>query len=87
MVDSGASSLFIDTEFAREIGLELHKRPNAATLTLFDGSKGSKITHQTTVKFLFSKVEQTLTLDVTDLHELEMVLGLCWLRTYNPTVD
>lgn len=87
MIDSGATGIFIDKEFAKKIGLQLYKRQHPVKLTLFDGSRAQDITHQAFAELNFKGVTQKLRFEVTTLSHFAIVLGLPWLRIYNPNID
>jgi hypothetical protein len=87
MIDSGATGLFIDKEFAKKIGLKLWKKPRPIKLTLFGGSKAQDITHQAFADLNIRGFTQKLKFEVTTLSHFAIVLGLPWLREYNPNID
>ena len=91
LIDSGASSNFIDTALAAsskppKVALE---RPIA--LSLFDGKPTtSGFIHEAIQATIFfpDSTSQTLCFLITQLHPAaQIVLGLPWLRTTNPTID
>ena len=89
MIDSGASSDFIDTEFARKCGLELS--PSNCTIRLADGSVVSA-SGQATVNFHLvaahgkPAIPCTTTFTVTPLQGYDAILGLTWLETHDVLV-
>lgn len=87
MIDSGATSLFIDKEFAKKIGLKLFPKKSPIPLTLFDGSPAEDITHQAFAELHLGKQVQKLRFDVTTLSHFAIIFGLPGLRTYNPHID
>lgn len=87
MIDSGATGLFIDKEFAKKIGLKLLLKKSPVSLTPFDGSPAENITHQAFAELHLGNHVQKLRFDVTTLSHFAIILGLPWLRTYNPHID
>lgn len=87
MIDSGATGLFIDKSFANKLGLKINPRRNPISLILFDGTKAEDITHQAFVELHFGNHVQRLKFDVTTLSHFAIVLGLPWLKTYNPHIN
>jgi RNase H-like domain found in reverse transcriptase/Reverse transcriptase (RNA-dependent DNA polymerase)/gag-polyprotein putative aspartyl protease len=87
MIDSGTTGIFIDEEFTRTLGLDLVKRKNEIRLTLFDGSRAKTITHQVYARIQIGDVMQNLAFEVTKLSHYPVILGLPWLKMYNPVID
>ena len=87
MIDSGATGLFIDKEFAKKIGLETTRKKNPVPLTLFDGSPAENITHQAFAELHLGGSIQRLKFDITTLSHFAIILGLPWLKTFNPNID
>ena len=87
MIDSGATGLFIDKEFVQKMGLKTYKKKHSIALTLFDGSRAADLTHQVFLELHLDGVVQKIALDVTTLSHYAVVLGLPWLKAYNPHID
>ena len=90
MIDSGATGLFLDTQFAKQHRMHLRPLPHAIKLYNIDGTSNSagKITHL--VKLLASidgNSPQLLEFLVTHLGSEKVILGLPWLRHVNPKID
>src|SRR5882762_725678 len=90
LVDSGASSNFIDSAFLST--LSLFPSPIPIKLSMFNGEPMSHglITHSITANLLFpsSNCFQIVDLLVITLHPMaSIVLGLPWLCYTNPDVD
>ena len=89
MIDSGASTEFIDTEFARRCGLTI--TPSACTIRLADGTV-VPAHGQTTVTTLLTAahgkppISFTATFTVTSLKGYDAILGLSWLATHDVNV-
>ena len=67
IIDSGASTQFIDPEFGQGLGLQLDPKLVPESLTVVDGSKTAPLTHTCTLDLLIDQYLQTLTLEVTKL--------------------
>lgn len=87
MIDSGATGLFIDKEFAEHLKLKQFRKKKPVKLTLFDGSSALEITHQVYATFEYKGIQQKLRFEVTKLSHFAIVLGLPWLKDYNPNID
>src|ERR1700684_5036 len=87
MIDSGATGTFISKAFVELYGLTTRKKERPAKLTLFDGSDAGLITHQVEAVLKFNGLDQALTFDVTSMQGYQVVLGLPWLKTFNPTIN
>ena len=90
MLDSGASSEFIDTEFARRCGLAM--TPSNRTIRLADGTVVSA-SGEVTVDFTLAPSEVneasipfTATFTATPLEGYDAILGMTWLSTHNPVI-
>lgn len=87
MVDSGATGIFIDKDFCRHHGITTVKRNRPTRLILFDGSKADLITHQVRGRITVNGIDQDLVFEVTRLSTYPIVLGLPWLKEFNPTIN
>lgn len=87
MVDSGATGIFIDKDFCRRFGITTYKRKRPIYLTLFNGSDAGDITHQAKGTIVIDNNEQDLIFEVTQLSTYPIVLGLPWLKMFNPTIN
>jgi len=91
LVDSGASSNFIDSAFLSTLALTPSQLPIPIKLSLFDGEPTSHglITHSISTNLLFPPSSfQVVDLLVMTLHpSASIVLGLPWLRYTNPDID
>lgn len=91
LIDSGASRNFIDQQLARLFPKYIYHLHRPIPLTLFDGSASSagQITQALKAPIFFqdnTTHEETFLL--TKLHSsAQLVLGLPWLKKYNPTIN
>ena len=86
LIDSGAARNFISERLANEIGV-MTRNVGPINATNVDGSRIKPIMKQTVPLHLevAGRLQPTKLL-VADIGE-EMILGLPWLRKYNPSID
>ena len=91
LIDCGASDCFIDVDFVAALPALISTLTTPVRLRLFDGSRAShgQIDQYVQSPVLFDDgTHQDLSLLVTKLHPAaQVVLGLSWLRKYNPAID
>jgi hypothetical protein len=89
LMDSGASSQFIDVDYAERMNLEMTLKPESQDLILADGKPSpiGKITHTCTLKLTIDQHEEDLTFQVTKLAGWDLIVGKPWLRRHNPLID
>ena len=61
MIDSlsGASTQFIDPDFARQLGLPLDPKPVPEALIVVDGCKAAPLTHSCTIDLMIDQHLET----------------------------
>jgi len=89
MVDSGASSQFIDLDFALNLNLPLALKEKPEHLVLADGARSivGQITHTCTLKLAIDQHIEELTFQVTKLAGWNLIMGKPWLRRHNPMIN
>ena len=88
MIDSGASTQFLDLDFAVKNNLPLDLKPKPETLIVVDGREAtSQLTHTCTMNLTIDQHLETLTFQVTKLAGWNMILGKTWLKKHNPVID
>jgi hypothetical protein len=91
LIDSGASRAFIDIALANSHPEKMEQLGNPIPLKLFDGeyTSAGNITHKFKTNIVLESGEvQHITFLVTKLHpDTPIVLGLPWLREWNPLID
>ena len=88
MIDSGASTQFIDLDFAVKNNLPLTLKPKPETLIVVDGREAeNQLTHTCTLDLTIDQHLETLTFQVTKLAGWNMILGKTWLKRHNPVID
>ena len=88
LMDCGATSEFIDTQFAARLGLRLE--PSVREIKLADGSI-SRADGQVTIAWTLdaakgSPLTFTSTFTATSLGQYDAILGMSWLETHDPIV-
>ena len=88
MIDSGATTNFIDSRFATLHSLPLTSKPLAETLLLADGKTQVVISKEVQLSCLVAELfPADITFQVTDLGLCPIILGLPWLKGANPSID
>jgi hypothetical protein len=91
LIDSGATSNFIDSAFSSRPGFACTPLATPIALCLFDGKPGTSgfIHEYITTNLTFSdSSSQDILLLITELHpSASIVLGLPWLRFTKPIID
>ena len=88
MIDSGASTQFLDLDFAVKNNLPLDLKLEPETLIVVDGREAtSQLTHTCTMNLTIDQHLETLTFQVTKLAGWNMILGKTWLKKHNPVID
>ena len=89
MVDSGATSLFIDCKFVNQHKMLLEPLKQPITLYNIDGSlnEAGSITHKVRLLLKVGQDKEKFDFFVTSLRPEKVILGLPWLRHHNPTID
>jgi Retroviral aspartyl protease len=89
MVDCGATALFISKRFVKENKIRTHLISCEIPLYNIDGSRNraGSITHATCLRLRVGDVEEWQVFWVTELGPEDVVLGLPWLRSTNPSID
>ncbi|OMH78676.1 Retrotransposon-derived protein PEG10, partial [Zancudomyces culisetae] len=90
MIDSGATSCFIDSEFANKVNIPLLMKEVPIPLLVIDGrsiSSGS-ITHNTIpLQLQTYHHHETISFDVTKLGKYSLIIGINWLKLHNPQIE
>ena len=88
MIDSGATTNFIDSRFATLHSLPLTSKPLTETLLLADGKTQVIISKEVQLSCLVAELfPSDITFQVTDLGLCPIILGLPWLKGANPSID
>ncbi|SPC60615.1 uncharacterized protein UHOD_11134 [Ustilago sp. UG-2017b] len=88
MIDSGATTNFIDSRFVTLHSLPLTSKPLTETLLLADGKTQVIISKEVQLSCLVAELfPSDITFQVTDLGLCPIILGLLWLKGANPNID
>ncbi|SPC63566.1 related to transposon-encoded proteins with TYA, reverse transcriptase, integrase domains in various combinations [Ustilago sp. UG-2017b] len=88
MIDSGATTNFIDSRFVTLHSLPLTSKPLTETLLLADGKTQVIISKEVQLSCLVAELfPSDITFQVTDLGLCPIILGLPWLKGANPNID
>ena len=88
MIDSGASTQFIDLDFAVKNNLPLTLKPKPETLIVVDGREAkNQLIHTGTLDLTIDQHLETLTIQVAKLAGWNMILGKTWLKRHNLVID
>src|ERR1700759_5724678 len=89
MIDSGATEDFIDQEVCNKHGIKMIRAKKPREIYLADGKPSAMgpVTHMTKVPMDISSHRELATLQVANLQNHEVILGMPWLRKHNPTID
>lgn len=89
LVDSGATTLFIDKDFATKHGLKLNRIRKPQTVRTIDGSEitSGKIMSDTWVDVEIGRHKEGVRLKLVKLDGQDIVLGMPWLRQHNVKID
>ena len=83
MIDSGASTQFIDPEFTHKLGLRLDQKAVPGALIVVDGREAvAPLTHTCTLDLTRDQRLETLTLQVTKFAGWQIILGKTWLKKH-----
>jgi len=89
LLDSGATSLFMDTAFTKEKGFRMEKIKKPLLVKNVDRlvNIGGAITHQVEYNMFFKGHVERVRIDVCNLGKTEVILGIPWLAAHNPEID
>ena len=89
LIDSGAQGKFLNKDFALQNKIALNKLNTPITVYNVDGTKNNsrKIEYSTWLKVKVDNKEMNTRFLVTDIGKETMILGLPWLKQYNPVID
>jgi len=90
LIDSGASACFIDEDFVKLHNISLVKKPYPVPVEVIDGRPlaSGHITHETIpLEIELEGHNSFLVFNVIKTPTSSIILGLSWLRKYNPNID
>jgi len=89
LLDSGATSLFLDTGFVKYHNLNTRKLPRAIPVYNIDGTlnKSGSIHEEVDLIMIYKNHTEKATFAVCDLGDKSAIIGHTWLYLHNPDVN
>jgi hypothetical protein len=90
LVDSDATSFFIDQTFVAQHNIPMVKKLTPIPVEVIDGRTiaSSEITHETTpLELCIGKHTKKIILNIISTLHHPIILGLPWLEAHNPIID
>ena len=87
LIDSGATSCFVDAKFAKKNDLQLTKLPTAKALELAVESSKSYITHVATIPIVIGMHTEQITCYVAPRLSYPLILGIPWMTRHDIRPD
>ena len=89
LLDSGATGMFMDKNFAEKHGFRMDKLERPLIVTNVDGSNnsGGRITHEVECNVYYRGHQERMKFDVCNLGRTDVILGMPWLVAHNPEID
>ena len=87
LVDCGASGNFVSSHFVRTHSLQLENGPSSTPVVLADGKEQPAEGIIRSAPVRISTYKDSLNFTATALQGYDVILGMPWLRHYNPEVD
>ena len=89
IIDCGVTGSFIDLELIALTKFPLKRLDRQVKAYNVDGTTNSKgnIVWETKVNLLFPKHRENVTLMVLNLGWKQIILGMTWLKKWNPAID
>ena len=88
LIDSGATGDFVSSAFVRKHQLPLSKKGKLSELvTLADGRQQAASDCLPSAPVRIGSYSDRLSLTATELSGYDVILGMPWLRRYNPSID
>jgi len=89
LLDSGATGLFLDTQFVRGNNLNTRKLPRAIPVYNVDGTlnRGGSINEEVDVILTYKDHTEKATFAVCDLGDKVGIIGHTWLHSHNPEIN
>jgi hypothetical protein len=90
LVDSGATSSFIDQTFDAQHNIPMVKKSTPVPVEVIDGKTiaSGAITHETTpLELCIGKHTEKIVFNIISTSHHPIILGLPWLEAHNPIID
>src|SRR5262249_32887634 len=88
-IDSGAGGIFLNEQFIRKHNIPVTPLPKTIKVFNVDGTRNKEglITHCTWLNLQIGEHKIPTRFLITGLGQDDMILGLPWLKQYNPDID
>ena len=89
MIDSGVTEDFIDKKVCQKHQINTMATENPREIYLADGNPSDMgpVTHIAKVPMTIGNHQELATLQVANLQNHEVILGMPWLKGHNPKID
>ena len=90
MIDSGATGNFVSQTLVQSAGLPTRKKKEPYSLQMADGSElstGSVGEETTSLHLAIQRHREEISLDVVRMATHYIILGMPWLKKYNPVIN
>jgi hypothetical protein len=89
MIDSGAQGCFVNPDFVRKHNIQQKPLKNPIRVGNIDGSSnsGGYITHYTILEVVVNGHVTLASFHTANIGTTDIILGIDWLRRYNPKCD
>ena len=89
LLDSGATTNFLDQRTVKRLRLKTQKLPKPHPVRNVDGTSNSagQLTHYIDLQVKQNGKEETLRFFITNLGEDRLLLGFPWFAAFNPPID
>ena len=89
MLDSGASTIFLNSAFVKRHSVKVSTLPKSILLRNADGSPNAigYITHEARLRMRIGEHEEEVIAAVADTGEDDLIIGVDWLRHHNPEIN
>jgi len=89
LLDSGATGIFMDKEFAEEQDFKLVKLDKPVEVKNVDGTdnNGGRIEYEIECNMYFKGHVERIRVDICKLGRTKVILGILWLAAHNPEID
>ena len=90
LIDSGASSCFIDRRFVNRHNIPTRKKCSPISVEVIDGRKlesGHIVQETLTMRLRIGKHEEQIAFNIIKSPKYPIILGMSWLVKHNPRVD
>ena len=90
MIDSGATGNFVSRTLVQSAGLPTRKKKEPYSLQMADGSElstGSVGEETTSLHLAIQRHREEISLDVVGMATYHIILGMPWLKKYNPVIN